>query len=379
MKFVNLKRPGWAKLFIAGALALTMSATANAGPYLLMDLGSGRVIAQENAFQRWYPASLTKLMTAYVAFRMIRNGDATMQTPVTITAAAAKLPPAKMGYPVGSQLTLETALKIIMVKSANDVARSIADSLAGSEELFAAWMNAEAGRLGMTDTHFVNAHGLHSPQQYTTARDLAILTRAIRTEFPQYVGLFSIEGIQSGKSKMPNGNPLVGRFAGTDGMKTGYICASGFNLVSTATRNGRTLAAVVLGSLSQTERAETAAALLAEGFKRGGGSGTPISNLQRGRAVSGPVDISQSICTAEAAAKRNEKRDKKGRLVFSSPHLSPMAREPRLIQVGLLNSGVTIAKTTGGTNAASMIGQLVNVPLPTPRPDYAPMAYGQGG
>lgn len=380
MKFVNLKRPGWAKLLIAGAFSLTMSAAADAGPYLLMDVGSGRVIAQEDAFQRWYPASLTKLMTAYVAFRMIQNGDATMQTPITITAAAAKLPPAKMGYPVGSQLTLETALKIIMVKSANDVARSIADSLAGSEEVFAAWMNAEAGRLGMTDSHFVNAHGLHSPQQYTTARDLAILTRAIRTEFPQYASLFNIEGIQSGKSKMPNGNPLVGRFPGTDGMKTGYICASGFNLVSTATRNGRTLAAVVLGALSQTERAEVAAALLADGFRRGGGSGTPLSNLQRPRTVTGPFDISQSICTAEAAAKRNEKRDKKGRLVFNSPHLSPMTREPQLVRVGLLNTGTTtIAKSQGGAKAASMIGKVVNVPLPTPRPGNMPAVFGQGG
>jgi len=374
MKIINLKRPPWARIFIAGAVAVAMSASANAGPYLLMDVGSGRVIAQEDAFTRWYPASLTKLMTGYVAFRMIQNGQATMQTPITITAAAAKLPPAKMGYPVGSQLTLETALKIIMVKSANDVSRAIADSLGGSEEVFAAWMNAEAGRLGMGDSHFVNAHGLHSPQQYTTARDLGVLVRAIRTEFPQYVSLFAIEGIQSGKSKMPNGNPLVGRFAGTDGMKTGYICASGFNLVSTATRDGRTLAAVVLGSLSQTERAETAAALLAEGFKRAG-SGTPISNLKHGANVSGPHDISKSICTAEAAAKRNEKRDKQGRLVFSSPHMSPMTREPRLVQVGLLSRGVTVAKSKGG----KAVGQLVNVPLPTPRPDYAPLAYGQGG
>jgi len=375
MNIVDLKRPVWAKLLIAGAVALVMSASASAGPYLLMDVGSGRVIAQEDAFTRWHPASLTKLMTGYVAFRMIQNGDATLQTPITITAAAAKLPPAKMGYPVGSQLTLETALKIIMVKSANDVARSIADSLAGSEELFAAWMNAEAGRLGMRDTHFVNAHGLHTPQQYTTARDLAILTRAIRTEFPQHAGLFSIEGIQSGKSKMPNGNPLVGRFPGTDGMKTGYICASGFNLISTATRNGRTLAVVVLGSLSQTERAETAAALLAEGFKRGGGSGVPITNMQRTANVSGPYDISKSICTAEAAAKRSEKRDKQGRLVFSSPHMSPMTREPRIVQVGLLRSGVAAVKPNGKV----AIGQMVNVPLPTPRPDYTPLAYGQGG
>ena len=373
MKFIDVYRPVWARFFIAAILLLSMfGAAAKAGPYLLLDVGSGRVIAQEDAFKRWYPASLTKLMTGYVAFRMIQNGDATLQTPVRISPAASKLPPSKMGYPAGSLLTLETALKIIMVKSANDVATSIAESLAGSEDVFAAWMNAEAGRLGMVDSHFVNAHGLHSPQQYTSARDLAILVRAIRTEFPQYSGLFALEGIQSGKTKMPNGNLLVGRFAGTDGMKTGYICASGFNLVSTATRNGRTLAAIVLGSLSQVERAEMAAALLAEGFKRRGGAGAPLASLQRNAAVSGPVDIRNSICTAEAAAKRNTKRDQQGRLVFDSPHLAPMTREPRLVEVGLISNNTAKA-------SAIAIGQMVNVPRPTPRPDYMPLAYGQGG
>lgn len=375
MKFIDLRRPGWARSFVTAIFLFSIfTASAKAGPYLLLDVGSGRVIAQEDAFKRWYPASLTKLMTGYVAFRMIQNGDASLQTPIRISQAAAKLPPAKMGYPAGSLLTLETALKIIMVKSANDVATSIAESLAGSEDLFAAWMNAEAGQLGMTDSHFVNAHGLHSPQQYSSARDLAILVRAIRTEFPQYNGLFALEGIQSGKTKMPNGNLLVGRFVGTDGMKTGYICASGFNLVSTATRNGRTLAAIVLGSLSQVERAEIAAALLAEGFKRRGGAGTPLANLQRNATASGPEDIRNSICTAEAAAKRNKQRDQQGRLVFNSPHLSPTSREPRLVQVGLISTS-----TTAKASAATAIGQLVNVPRPTPRPDYMPLAYGQGG
>lgn len=379
MKFLDLKRPARAKLFLAGALLIALSAgSAKAGPYLLMDVASGQVIAQENAFQRWYPASLTKLMTAYVAFRMIQNGDATMQTPITISAAAAKLPPAKMGYPAGSQLTLEDALKIIMVKSANDVARSIAESLAGSEEGFAAWMNAEAGRLGMRDTHFVNAHGLHSPEQFTTARDLAILVRAIRTEFPQYTGLFSIEGVLSGRAKMPNGNPLIGRFPGTDGMKTGYICASGFNLISTATRNGRTLAAIVLGAESQTERADKAAALLTQGFRKGGG-GTPITNLRPSGTVSGPVDMSKQICTPEAIAKRNEKRDKQGRLIFNSPYLAQTPREPRLVQVGLIYSPSAGKTKTANAAKGVDIGRVVNVPRPRPRPDYAPMAYGQGG
>lgn len=378
MKLVRLMGPVWARCFIATLLVLSaFGAPASAGPYLLMDVETGQVIAQDDAFKRWYPASLTKLMTGYVAFRMIKAGDATLLSPIKISQSATKLPPSKMGYPAGSILTLETAIKIIMVKSANDVAMAIGESLAGSEASFAAWMNAEAARLGMKDTNFVNAHGLHSPQQYTSARDLAVLVRAIRTEFPQYDNLFSIEGLLSGKTKIPNGNPLVGRFQGTDGMKTGYICASGFNLVSTATRNGRSLAVIVLGAVSQTERADVAASLLAQGFNRQS-SGTPIANFQRTSAPNGPVDIRESVCSAEAAAKRNEKRDQKGQLVFNSPYLSPQAREPRLVEVRLI---VNASPSAVAAKAGGIIGQIVNVPRPTPRPQYTPpaLAYGQGG
>jgi D-alanyl-D-alanine carboxypeptidase len=238
-------------ILLAALVASFLSLPALAAPYVLLDVGNGRVLAHQEAFQRWYPASLTKLMTAYVAFRAIKAGEMQLNSPVRISQKAAKEPPSKMGYAPGSVLTLDNALKIIMVKSANDIATAIAETIGGSEAGFAARMNAEARRIGMTDSHFVNAHGLPAPEQYTTARDLAVLVYALRNEFPQYAGYFSLEGLRHGNTVMENHNLLMGRFDGADGMKTGYICSSGFNLVGTATRGRRTLAAVVLGARTQ--------------------------------------------------------------------------------------------------------------------------------
>ena len=157
----------------------------------------------EDPFARWYPASLTKLMTTYVAFRAVQAGEVTLQSPVRVSREAANEPPSKMGYPVGTLLSLDNALKIIMVKSANDVATSIGESLAGSEAAWAARMNAESQRLGMTGSHWANAHGLHDDDQYTTARDLGLLASALRREFPQYASYFSIEGLSFGKQVIP--------------------------------------------------------------------------------------------------------------------------------------------------------------------------------
>ena len=239
---------------------------ASANPSILVDTATGRVIESDDPFQRWYPASLTKLMTTYVVFRAIQAGEITFSSPVTISKKAAKLPPSKMGYPVGSQLTVDNAIKIIMVKSANDVAASIGESVAGSREAFAARMNAESKRLGMDDSHWVNQHGLHDDAQYTSARDLAILASALRSEFPQYHDYFSIEGLVSAGKEIPSHNNLLARYGGADGMKTGYTCPAGYNLVASATRNGRTMMAVVVGGKSVEARDEKAADLLSRGF-----------------------------------------------------------------------------------------------------------------
>lgn len=360
------------KAFTAVMFLISLvSFPAAAGPHILIDVGSGRVLAQEDIFKRWYPASLTKLMTAYVSFRAVENGELQMNSPVHISQNALSEPPSKMDYPAGSVLTLDNALKIIMVKSANDVATAIAESVGGTKTAFIARMNEEAGRLGMSGTRFANAHGLHSTENYSTARDIALLVRAIRTEFPQYDKYFSIEGLRAGDKVLPNYNFLVGRFEGADGMKTGYVCASGFNLVATATRGQHTLAAVVLGAHSQVERAEKAAELLAQGFESIGNVAPSLASLRPSDpARHQPTNMRPEICSAEAVAKRQEERDDEGRLIVESPHVLPMQREPRLVAVGL----------GGADGPPSSAPRYADVPLPTPRPEYPPSeAVATGG
>jgi D-alanyl-D-alanine carboxypeptidase len=292
-----------------GLLALA-TASADAGPSLLFDAKTGQVIDSENPFARWYPASLTKLMTTYVAFRAVEAGEVTLQSPVRVSRNAANEPPSKMGYPVGTILTLDNALKIIMVKSANDIATSIGESIAGSEEAWAARMNAESQRLGMTGSHWVNAHGLHHDQQYTTARDLGLLAAALRGEFPEYASYFSIEGLSFGKQVIASHNALIGRFEGADGMKTGYTCPAGYNLVASATRDGRTLMAIVIGATSVKSRNEAAAGLLAKGFSQPTAGGLTLAALKpSGAGIDQATNMRDALCTkAGSTALRKKER-----------------------------------------------------------------------
>jgi D-alanyl-D-alanine carboxypeptidase len=172
-----------------------------------------------------------------------------------------------MGFPVGTTVTLDNALKMLMVKSANDIAITIAEGVAGSVENFADQMNAQSRRIGMTQSHWVNPHGLPADEQITSARDMAMLARVVLREFPEYNYYWSLPGIRYGKRIMRNHNNLMGRYVGIDGMKTGFICASGFNVVATATRDGKRLIAVVMGSPSPAVRAVKAAQLFERGFQ----------------------------------------------------------------------------------------------------------------
>ncbi|NJL08417.1 MAG: D-alanyl-D-alanine carboxypeptidase [Methylacidiphilales bacterium] len=198
----------------------------------------------------------------------MREGKVRPETLITFSANAEAQAPSKMGFKAGSQLTLENALRMLMVKSANDVAVAIAEAVGGSVEGFADEMNARARRLEMTGSHFVNPHGLPNPEQITTARDMAVLARALFRDFPEAEALFRIPAIKLGKIKMRNHNGLLHSYQGTDGMKTGFICASGFNIVATATRDGKRLIAVVFGGASANDRNETAAWLFERGFQR---------------------------------------------------------------------------------------------------------------
>ncbi|WP_126401881.1 D-alanyl-D-alanine carboxypeptidase family protein [Blastochloris tepida] len=276
---------------------LLAAAPAGAAPTLVVDADSGQVLHQREAGRPWYPASVTKLMTTYVALSRIREGRAWPETIVTFSDNAVAQSPSKMGFKAGTQITLENALRMLMVKSANDVAVAIAETLGGSVAGFAADMNAYARRLGMSGSNFVNPHGLPDAEQYTTARDMAVLTRALIHEFPQAEALFRIPAIQLGKIKMRNHNALLHRYEGTDGMKTGFICASGFNVVVTATRGGKRLIAVVFGGTTANERNETAAALLEQGFQPRFSLFESASSVDSiANSGGGPVSISEMVC-----------------------------------------------------------------------------------
>ena len=204
--------------FAALALILTAQTRADAEAKLLVDAATGKVLFAENATYPWYPASVTKLMTAYTVLREVSAGRITLNTLITVTHDAAAQQPVKMGLRVGTRLTIDNALKMMLVKSANDIAVAIAEGVGGSISHFADLMNANARRLGMTESHFVNPNGLPAEHHVTSARDLAILTRAIINEFPQYGYYFHIHAIQYGNRIILIYNHLLDRYPVADGM-----------------------------------------------------------------------------------------------------------------------------------------------------------------
>jgi D-alanyl-D-alanine carboxypeptidase len=248
----------------AGSLLAAHAARSEA--LLLIEADSGKVLHAENATYPWYPASVTKLMTAYVVLQAVKQQRLSLDTPLTVSRTAHAQAPTKMGFAPGTLVTVDNALKMLMVKSANDIAVVLAEGVSGSVDNFAEEMTRQAHRLGMTQSSFVNPNGLPAEGQVSSARDLAILARALIREFPEYDYYWHIGAIKFGKRVMRNYNTLIGRYAGADGMKTGFICASGFNLVATATRDNKRLIAVVLGAPSSSVRAARAAQLLERGF-----------------------------------------------------------------------------------------------------------------
>jgi len=339
------------------------------GPYIVVDAKSGAVLDHRDAQRPWYPASTTKLMTAYVTFRALRAGTITARSPVIVSKNALSEPPSKMGFPVGTVLTVDNALKIIMVKSANDISVALAEGVAGSEEKFISRMNAEARRLGMTQTRFANPHGLPDEGQITSARDLAILSRSLLTEFSEFRKYLQIPSIRVGKRVLRNYNPLVDRYRGATGLKTGYICASGFNLAASAKRGGREIIAVVLGAYSSVGRAETAVKLLDKGFRTRSATGLTLANVSSGAGYRTPYNMRPLICGKNkvAATRIRFKSEVDGKLMVSEgkklrPSNLGKRRATTPIQVSL---GGTVGETAGRT-------QVYLGPLPRARPEGAP-------
>jgi D-alanyl-D-alanine carboxypeptidase len=257
-------------IILAAVLAILLPRALHAEARLVIEADSGKVLEAENATVPWYPASVTKLMTAYVTLQAVKDGKITLDTLLTVSPTAASQSPAKMGFRPGIQVTVDNALKMMLVRSANDMAVVLAEGVGGSIDGFSVMMNQTAQKLGMTQTSYVNPNGLPADGQITSARDLAILARSIIKNLPEYEYFVHIPSIRYGRRITQNFNRLIGRYPGADGFKTGFICASGYNLVASATRDGRRLIAVVLGASSGTMRAVRAAQLLDRGFASNG-------------------------------------------------------------------------------------------------------------
>jgi len=235
--------------------------------YLLVDMLSQQILAAKNPDERVEPASLTKLMTAYVVFDALRQKRVTLSQPVTISEKAWRAPGSRMFLDPGKVVAIEDLLHGMIVQSGNDASIALAQGIAGSEELFVEQMNREAARLGLKNSSFVNATGLPNRQQYSTATDLAMLSAAIIHEFPQYFPMYRLREFRYNDITQYNRNRLLGRDPFVDGLKTGYTESAGFCMIATAQRNGRRLIAVVIDAGSESGRAAEAQRLLNYGFE----------------------------------------------------------------------------------------------------------------
>ncbi len=339
---------------LAVLFSLAAITPANAIPMLLVDLNTGEVLYNEEGGQPWHPASLTKLMTAYVAFAAIEQGRISLDTPITISRNAWNQAPSKSGLAVGSAITMRDALYILVVKSANDIAEEVAEAVSGSVPKFVDEMNAMASAMGLTATHYMNPHGLHDPKQITSARDLAVLALYIRRDYPQYLPMFGTETVTLGPAKLESNNGLLLHFEGTTGMKTGYVCASGLNIVATVERGGRSMLAVVLGGSSARERNELTAELFLRGLS-GAVSGTGRSVIQLRNIEAEPVNMRPLICGKQAK--------------------KYVAEREAAYPLGLKGQPSYLTdEIEGAVYNATDLGVLRDVPLPRRRPRHAPMA-----
>jgi len=362
----------------AAAAAKTPAIPERPAAYIVVDSDSGMVLGQRDADKVWYPASVTKLMTAFVTFQALKSGRMKLTSPVIETEEALAEPPSKMGFAAGTSMTLDNALKMMLVHSSNDIAVAIAEAVGGSEAHFVAEMNATARSLGMSSTHYDNPNGLPSPGQLTTARDLAVIARAIQHDFPEYRDYFRIPAIKAGRRILRSQNALLERYPGATGMKTGFICDSGFNMVASATRGGRTLIAVVLGAPTALGRAELAAKLLNVGFSGGsfGFSRVELASFHASASAGPAVNLHDSVCGRHRTHPAEEDADVGDIGSALGPPIATMP--PVVVYTGETDPGM-IAKADGGMGVSVVATQVPTkksklVPLPRLRPAHIPGA-----
>ena len=352
---------------------------AAAAPYaaMVMDARTGEVLHSENADTRLHPASLTKMMTLYIAFEAVKNGEISLDTQVRISQKAAAEQPSKLGLKPGQKIALRYLIRAAAVRSANDAATAIAEAIEGSEAAFARRMNATAKALGMTRTTFKNAHGLTEAGHLSTARDMTIMGRRLLYDYPQYYNLFSRRSTHAGIREVSNtNNRLLDAYRGADGIKTGYTRAAGFNLVASAQRGNERVIATVFGGKSTVSRNARIVELLDLGFRRAPSS-APV------RQPTPPVyaDAGASGATSGGAGKTIRVS---GAVQKS---LRPQARpapEPVLVAEGVIETArenrealaESIAETLAAVQPPSETAQTgtpaATLPAATPRPALRP-------
>lgn len=294
---------------------VTRAASGPKAAEIVIDANSGRVLHEMNANEPRHPASLTKVMTLYLLFEQLESGRISLSSEIPISAHAAAQAPSKLGLRPGSEIEVEDAIKAIVTKSANDIAVAVAEKVGGTESGFAEMMTRKAHALGMTHTHYANASGLPNPEQITTARDLAILGRAIQDRFPKYYRYFSTRTFNFAGQSMRNHNHLLGRVEGMDGIKTGYTVASGFNLLTSVRREGRHIVSVVLGGVTARARDQRMAALIEDKIDDGATRRTAV-------ALAGQDDDEKPVQKAEPTPVRETVRV----AAMEPMRLSPPAR-----------------------------------------------------
>ncbi|AMK76015.1 D-alanyl-D-alanine carboxypeptidase [Methylomonas methanica] len=269
---------------------------------IVIDADTGRVVHETESTQRWYPASLTKVMTIYLTLSALEHGRLRLTDTVFASKHAASQPPSKLGLRTGQSLTVEQAIMAVTTRSANDAAVVLAEKLGGSESNFATMMTQQARTLGMYNSSFENASGLPNDGQISSARDLALLSAALIRDFPQHYHYFSATEFNYKGRVMPNTNRILKSYPDADGLKTGFTCGSGYNLIASAKRNGHRLIGVLLGAHSSGERFEQMGNLLDMGFANSekGLFGEHISQLKDYSALPPPFQLSSNRCAGSA-------------------------------------------------------------------------------
>ncbi len=306
--------------------------------YILIDYNSGQVLAESKADQRMEPASLTKLMTSYIIYKEMRDGRIKLSDKVTISEHAWRMGGSRTFVPVGKKVSVEDLLKGMIVQSGNDATVALAEYVGGSEDVFVSLMNQEAKRLGMTGTHFVDSTGMPNPDHYTTARDLAVLTRAIIRDFPDHYQLYSMRTFTFNGITQHNRNKLLWRDKAVDGVKTGHTESAGYCLVASALQDNMRLISVVLGTDSEEARAVQSEKLLRYGFRfyethKLYSAAKPLSTVRvwKGQSEKLPLGLAKELYVT---IPRGEYKKLDARMQVQQPIIAPATKGK---QYGTLN------------------------------------------